>query len=120
MCARFGFDLLVSLDALDLDADRTSVSISLYRKREVFCGSTSSRSIKRTMLDNYTTYALAAGDDQSLSKSQHQSLPQFPGEDSLQHVAMKWIETSVSRLAGMGLLSVARGGITPESCNTRV
>ena len=71
------------------------------------------------MLDNYTTYALAAGDDQSLSKSQHQTLPQFPGEDSLQHVAMKWIETSVSRLAGMGLLSVARGGITPESAELR-
>ena len=61
-------------------------------------------------------YAAAAGIGEKLDNaSQHQALPQFPGEDSLKHISEKWIETSVARLAGCGLLSVARGGMTPES-----
>ena len=59
-------------------------------------------------------YAAAAGIGEKLDNaSQHQALPQFPGEDSLKHISEKWIETSVARLAGWGLLSVARGGIRP-------
>ena len=47
--------------------------------------------------------------------SQTQTLPQFPGEDALKHVADRWIEVAETRLGGMNLLSVARGGTTPES-----
>ena len=43
-----------------------------------------------------------------------QALPQFPGEDCLKHQADLWIETVETRLAGINLLSVARGGQTPE------
>ena len=62
-------------------------------------------------------YAAAAGVGEQLDNStgQHKSLPQFPGEDALKHISEKWIETCESRLTGMGLLSVARGGVTSES-----
>ena len=61
-------------------------------------------------------YASAAGIQDKLETGlQHSSLPRFPGEDSLKHISEKWIETCVARLAGWGLLSVARGGMTQES-----
>ena len=49
------------------------------------------------------------------AKSNAQSLPQYPGEDSLKHIADKWIEVSKARLAAMDLLDVANGGMTKRS-----
>ena len=65
-------------------------------------------------------YAAAAGTGSGLETgSQPHSFPQFPGENALKHVADKWIQTCETRLGGMGLLSVARGGKTPESLELR-
>ena len=65
-------------------------------------------------------YAAAAGTGLGLETgSQPHSFPQFPGENALKHVADKWIQTCETRLGGMGLLSVARGGKTPESLELR-
>ena len=38
---------------------------------------------------------------------------------ALKHIADKWIQTCETRLGGMGLLSVAKGGKTPESLELR-
>ena len=65
-------------------------------------------------------YAAAAGTGSGHETgSQPHSFPQFPGENALKHVADKWIQTCETRLGGMGLLSVARGGKTPESLELR-
>ena len=65
-------------------------------------------------------YAAAAGTGSGLETgSQPHSFPQFPGENALKHIADKWIQTCETRLGGMGLLSVAKGGRTPESMELR-
>ena len=53
------------------------------------------------------THAAGGGDrvDAVEPQSQAQSLPAFPGEDALKHIADKWVQVAETRLGGMKLLA---------------
>ena len=42
------------------------------------------------------------------------AIPDYPGEEPLQHIATRWREDRDDRLRDAGLLEVARGGEPPE------
>ena len=52
---------------------------------------------------------MSEGDEQSKSGSTKTTLPTFPGETFYAHAGVGWLESAESRLAGAGLLHVARG-----------